>query len=204
MKYSKKHIYAFTLIELLVSMTIFSIIMVSVIAIFLFSSQMSTRVELNRTMQENIKNSFEDIAEAVRKDNIIGVRNFGALDCNPFQGAWKKIQTWSIICIGSSQYTLWYFDGSEFRPVDDISAYCWDIQNTCYIIKKQLGTYYPLTNSFMSFEGLEFILSNESLPKLTLKIQARPAISKWLSVEMLQQSRFHLQTTFSERLIETK
>jgi len=41
--------------------------MISVIAIFLFSSQMSTRVELNRLMQENIKNVFEDIAENVRK-----------------------------------------------------------------------------------------------------------------------------------------
>jgi len=41
--------------------------MVAVISIFLFSSQMSARVELNRLMQENIKNVVEDIAEEVRK-----------------------------------------------------------------------------------------------------------------------------------------
>ncbi len=61
------HTKAFTLIELIVSMTIFAIIMVSVISIFLFSSQMSQRVELERNMQENIKSVMEDIAEEIRK-----------------------------------------------------------------------------------------------------------------------------------------
>jgi hypothetical protein len=42
----------------------------SVMSIFLFSSQMSSRVELNRLLQENIKNVVEDIAENVRKNGI--------------------------------------------------------------------------------------------------------------------------------------
>jgi len=54
---------AFTLIELIVAISIFAVIMVSVMSIFLFSSQMSARVEIQRTMQENIKNVMEDIAE---------------------------------------------------------------------------------------------------------------------------------------------
>jgi hypothetical protein len=44
--------------------------MISVMSIFLFSSQMSSRVELNRLLQENIKNVVEDIAENVRKNGI--------------------------------------------------------------------------------------------------------------------------------------
>jgi len=54
---------AFTLIELIVAISIFGIIMISVMSIFLFSSQMSARVEIQRIMQENIKNVVEDISE---------------------------------------------------------------------------------------------------------------------------------------------
>ena len=67
MKRIPKHIRGFTLIEIIIAMTIFSIIMVSVLSIFLFSSQMSSRVEMNRIMQENIKNVTEDIAENMRR-----------------------------------------------------------------------------------------------------------------------------------------
>jgi hypothetical protein len=49
---------------------IFGIMMISVMSIFLFSSQMSARVELNRALQENIKNVVENIAEDIRKSGI--------------------------------------------------------------------------------------------------------------------------------------
>lgn len=156
-------------------------------------------------MQENIKNAFEEIAEWVRKEGIIGVRDFWVGSCTTFKDSNTIIQTWSTVCSGSSEFTLWYFDGTQYKPVNNILTYCGDKTHVCYIIKKQIGwNYQPLTNSFMSFEDLEFILSNSTLPMLTLKIQARPAIKKWLSAEMLELSRFVLQTTFSERLIETK
>jgi len=64
---------AFTLIELIVSMTIFTIIMVSVMSIFIFSSQLSGKIEINRVLQENIKNVVETIAEDVRKNRLVGV-----------------------------------------------------------------------------------------------------------------------------------
>jgi hypothetical protein len=60
---------------------IFSIMMVSVLSIFLFSSQMSARVELNRVLQENIKNVMENIAEDVRKETINGGVDFES-SCN--------------------------------------------------------------------------------------------------------------------------
>jgi len=63
----------FTLIELIVAITIFSMIMISVLSIFILSSQMSSTIELTRVMQENVKNSFEDIAESVRKNDITDV-----------------------------------------------------------------------------------------------------------------------------------
>jgi len=72
---------AFTLIELIVSITIFGIIMISVMSIFIFSSQMSQRVELNRLMQENIKSVVEDIAEELRKGEILDVSSTTLHDC---------------------------------------------------------------------------------------------------------------------------
>jgi prepilin-type N-terminal cleavage/methylation domain-containing protein len=73
MKYTPITKSAFTLIELVVAITIFSIIMVSVISIFIFSSELSGKIEINRTLQENIKNVIETIAEDVRKNGLVAV-----------------------------------------------------------------------------------------------------------------------------------
>jgi len=59
------------LIELIVAITIFALIMVSVISVFIFSSSLSQKIEINRVMQENIKNVVETIAEDVRQNKIV-------------------------------------------------------------------------------------------------------------------------------------
>jgi prepilin-type N-terminal cleavage/methylation domain-containing protein len=59
---------AFTLIEILVSLTILSIIMVSVLFIFMNSTNLSAKSEINRVMQENIKNVIETISEDIRNN----------------------------------------------------------------------------------------------------------------------------------------
>ena len=56
----------FTLIELIVAITLFSIVMVSVFSIFIFASDLSGRIEINRLMQENTKNVVETITEDIR------------------------------------------------------------------------------------------------------------------------------------------
>jgi prepilin-type N-terminal cleavage/methylation domain-containing protein len=73
MKKNPTNTAAFTLIEIIIAMSIFGIMMISVLSIFLFSSQMSTRVEMNRIMQENIKNVTQDIAENIRKSSLANV-----------------------------------------------------------------------------------------------------------------------------------
>jgi len=47
---------AFTLIEIIVSITIFMIVIVSITAIFIISTDISKKADINRTMQENTKN----------------------------------------------------------------------------------------------------------------------------------------------------
>jgi prepilin-type N-terminal cleavage/methylation domain-containing protein len=61
---------AFTLIETIVSITILSIIMVSVLFIFVSSTDMSYKIDINRAMQENIKNIDEQLSEDIRKNGV--------------------------------------------------------------------------------------------------------------------------------------
>lgn len=194
----------FTLIELIVAMSIFSIIMVSVLSVFIFSSQMSTRVELNRVMQENIKNVLEDIAEGVRKDGIIGVRNFSET-CTTFKNAGAVVDSKTALCLQGAEYMIGFKNGANFEVVSNVASYCSNPDNVCYIIKKEAaGGFYPLTNSFVTFEDIRFTLSNTELPKLTIHLTARPSIRKWLSLDLIQGTRIFIQTSLSERLIETK
>lgn len=197
---------AFTLVEILVAMSILAIMMVSILSIFLFSSQMSSLVDMNRITQENMKNVLEDISESIRKDRIVWLRSFWTQDCMDFSKSIANTQSGSILCLVSWEYTLWYKDASwDFLPVDDISTFCPSLENVCYVIKKDSiwWDWYPLTNSFLSFQSLDFMLSNPILPKLQLKLEARPAAGKWLTPEVIEKNVIRVQTTLSERLIET-
>ena len=202
----------FTLVELIVSIAIFGIIMTSVLAIFLFSSQMSTRVELNRIMQENIKNVMEDIAEGVRKDGVLGVRDFWWTSCILPTDSIPTIQK-KMFCSGTSEYSLGtkQSDGS-FVPVSNIWVDCGDINDPttlwrqCYIIKKDITRweYFPLTNSFVTFEDIQFSVTNSNIKKLTVQLTVRPAVKKWLASDLVRASTVQVQTTISERSIKTK
>ena len=61
---------AFTLIELIVSITILSVIMLSVFMIYSNILQVNKRLEIMRTVQENIRNITEQIASDVREKGI--------------------------------------------------------------------------------------------------------------------------------------
>jgi prepilin-type N-terminal cleavage/methylation domain-containing protein len=52
---------AFTLVEVIVSITIFSIIMISIIAIYILSSDTSAKSDVNRAMHENLKSVITEI-----------------------------------------------------------------------------------------------------------------------------------------------
>jgi prepilin-type N-terminal cleavage/methylation domain-containing protein len=64
----KNIIKAFTLIEVVVSITIFSIVIVSIIWIYITSSDILIKSDINRKMQENIKNVSTEISEDIRKN----------------------------------------------------------------------------------------------------------------------------------------
>ncbi len=195
---------AFTLIELIVAITIFGVIMISVMSVFLFASQMSARVEVQRIMQENIKNVVEDIAEWVRKSGLSWVLPDGGIDACSWSWAWL---VGTKLCLNNgTQYSIWYIDswiGSWVRSTD-INGDCWDIKSSCHVLKKDTAWwYYPLSNSFIHFEDISFVIVNSEVPKLLLNITVRPSSYKSLPSAIVKNNKVHIQTTFSERLIKT-
>lgn len=218
MKYNNTHSW-FTLVELIVSITIFGIMMISVVSIFLFSSQMSNRVELNRVMQENIKNVMEDIAENVRKGKIRWAVTTTACPIwvsSPIPTSWSaKIR----LCLedaggGDIEYMIGSKDliSGDWLPVSNL-AECesfvktgWiseNDENICRVIKLEGWERYPLTNSFVAIEKLNFYITNDIQPKVTVSLTLRPAIRKWVAPDLVRLSTVQVQTTLSERLIET-
>lgn len=205
MKKQDIHLW-FTLIEVIVSVTIFGIIMISVMSIFLFSSQMSQRVELNRLMQENIKSVVEDIAEEVRKWNIQDISSSSLNSCD---ASFISSDTGNKLCLyWDINYMLWYKDVLWNWVRVDNPDECWDYDeddhSICRVVKNiAWGDYYPLTNSFVAVEDLNFTLTNDKLPKVTIFMTLRPSYRKWLRPEVIDANRIQIQTTISERLIET-
>jgi len=55
-------------VEIMVALTIFSIIMVSVMSIYIVSSETTYNSEISRAMQENVKNVYMEISEDIIKN----------------------------------------------------------------------------------------------------------------------------------------
>ncbi|MDR2640398.1 MAG: type II secretion system GspH family protein [Candidatus Peribacteria bacterium] len=51
----------FTLVEIIVSITIFSIVLVSMVSIYILSSDTSAKSDINRAMHENLKSLITEI-----------------------------------------------------------------------------------------------------------------------------------------------
>lgn len=191
----------FTLVELIVSITIFSIVMVSVISIFFFASQLWAKIEINRVMQENIKNVVETIAEDIRENGVTGVSlNKASANCWVFS-SWVDI--WDKLCTDTSQYFIATYNevaDSWIRadPVDD----CQDLKNHCRLVRRNAGDIFPITNSHISFRDIRFIVSWEAVPKVTITFHTQPSVKKWVQANVIKENELYFQTTISERIID--
>jgi prepilin-type N-terminal cleavage/methylation domain-containing protein len=65
-----KNKLGFTLIEVIVSISILSIIMISIFAIFNLSANLNNKIDISRSMQENIKNIRQIISEDISTNKI--------------------------------------------------------------------------------------------------------------------------------------
>jgi len=185
----------FTLIEVIVSLTILSLILVSVLTIFNVSSRMSLTADINRAMQENVKNIVEQIAEDIRNNGI----NIWS-DCHDFSAVSGNYITSEVLYIWDNIYSLakespsWWFVQASIGDCEDIKA-------QCVLVKNRAS---PLSNSRVNISNLSFEISEKYIPKVTIHFEMRPSIYKWIPSSYIENSRLIFQTTISERIIETK
>lgn len=211
------HKPAFTLIELIVAITIFWVIMISVMSIFLLSSQSSQKIEASRTLQQNVKSVTEDIAESIRRNSLKDVSPDLLDDCWMSSSAYEWTNSvWSKLCLeGDIQYFLakkditWWWkrvwnvaecsvDPSNLNQVK---------QNLCRVIKRESWKEYPLTNNRVHVSKIRFQLNNmekpvsKQNPRVTLTLTLYPSFDLWLSSDLALASKMQVQTTLSERII---
>ena len=82
----------------------------------------------------------------------------------------------------------------EYIRVDN--SECEGIADRCVIAKSITE---PLTNSYVSIKDLDFYLSKDYVPKLTMNIVLQPSVKKWVKVDLIKESKLIFQTTISER-----
>ncbi len=199
MKNNKLHFKAFTLVEVLVSITIFSIMVISIIWIYIVSTDITMKSDINRMMQENIKNVTNTIAEDVRKNGIKWVAPTGDPSCI-YSLFPENYKTGTKLCTKSLNEYYLAFENTT-NPWNYIRAT--DIANQCSWIDKHCVIYslgkWPLTNSFVSVKELNFYYSKDYIPKVTMNIVIQPAMKKWVKSNLIEESELIFQTTVSER-----
>lgn len=193
MKNNILHKQAFTLVEILIAITIFSIIMVSILMIYVTATDISKKYDINREMRNNIKSVVENIAEEVRKNDIEWVKDDYIWNFNFTNVKWSrlKLKNWP-------EYRL-----VKTKP----NLSCEDIKNICTIVKfdKNWVEIWPLSNSKISFTNLSFEVSWENeIPKVILKFTVRAAVKSWIRSKLAKKTTLVFQTTISERALKVK
>lgn len=204
--------WAFTLIEMLVAITILSIIMISIISIFILSSDLSLKIDINRSMQNNVKSLVESIAEDVRKNWIAWLSKDLLDPCS--RNLWtNKYKEWTKLCTLNNEYFLAKKNSTWtwWIRVNDTETDCSEIKSHCVMVVKKpnkdtpsIKEISPLTNSFVSFRDLSFSISDKYIDKVVINFTVQPATSKWIKSDLIKENKIVFQTTLSQRLIETK
>lgn len=211
MKYN--NLQAFTLVEILVASTIFSLLLVSVLTVFMLSSSLSSRLELSRNIQENIKIFTEDIAESVRKNDLLIHLNAttGLSDCGDVNSSGDYGHVLCLIDDSGTKFR--YFLGiqeadGDFSPRSP--GDCLEIDKTsdvvCRIIRDKDGERVPLSSNMVNVEDLRFqvVRENKSVAYVKMVVKIRSSYKAGVRSDLINSTRILLQSSFSERTIITK
>ncbi len=192
---------AFTLVEVVVSITIFSMVIVSVIWIYITSSDILVKSEINRKMQENLKNVSSQITEDVRNYWIqwLSSIKWESYDRVVWSNRYKE-GTW-LYTKAENKYYLALLEPTTWSYIRVNSSDCSLLKTRCVIYRLSSDPLnsWPLTNSFVSIRDLKFYLSLDKVPKLTMIIITQPSVKKWVKADLIKQSKIIFQTTVSER-----
>jgi hypothetical protein len=157
--------------------------------------------DINRKMQENLKNVYTQIAEDIRKDWIkwISTNKWAVYDMVIWSNRYKK-WTW-LYTNSENKYYLALLDPASWEYIRVDSSECIDLKSNCVIYKlsNSLVESWPLTNSFVSIKDFKLYLSVEKVPKITMTIITQPSIRKWVKSNLIKNSKIIFETTISER-----
>lgn len=199
---------AFTLVEIMVALTIFSIIMISVMSIYIVSSEVTYNSEINRALQENIKNIVMEISEDVMKNGINWLTDqIDFYSCtfwvaklpNIIEDENKKndVEKWDKFCSWKNMYFLW--TKSSDWTFSYSSNPCDDKKSECYLLRYDWANNSPLTNNLVTVRDVKFIVTNNWKKKVTILLKLQPSIKAWFKSSVVENNIFYLQTTLTER-----
>jgi len=194
---------AFTLVEIMVAITIFMIVMVSILQIFWISVNLTNKVDINRQLQENTKILTETIAEDIRKNGISWTKN--EIMDSYSKDSWDS---WVILQIGSWAFVNKYYlslDETSYSiiPKSDIGK-CNDLKNNCFLVKDDWLSTSRLTNSWVAIEDLKFTILWDKVKRVVINFIMRPSTKKGINSNLITNSKIVFETTLSERFIKTK
>lgn len=186
----------FTLIEVIIWVTIFSIIMISILSLYMLSSDTSLKSDINRAMHENIKSIVTEISEDILSNSISWVSSSSIDGCNFSAWLWNY-KKWNKLCTFSSLWVNEYYLAkkvwSSYVRVDNSA--CEDFVEQCFIVKN----WQPLSNSLVSIKSLNFYATNVFSKKVTISITIQPTIKAWVKPNLIENNILVFQTTISER-----
>jgi len=197
----KNILWGFTLVEIVVSITMFSMVCVSIIWIYITSSDILVKSDINRKMQENLKNVYSHISEDVRNIwiNWVSSNIWEAYNSVVWTNKYKKGT--ALYTKGENKYYLALLEPTTWQYIRVNSSNCSELKSRCVIYRLSSDPLknWPLTNSFVSVKDLQFYLSVEKVPKITMNIILQPSVKKWVKVKLIEKSKITFQTTISER-----
>lgn len=198
----KKNNFWFTLIELIVSITIISIIIWSVFTIFAMQADLNNKVDISRSMQENIKNIVSTIGEDIRVSSFSWV-NLDLLTTNCSINDTLTFNSWTKLCLdsGINYYLGTYNSSNDIVRVDDYNI-CNNWKDECFFVKEINSQKNELSNSWVQFTDLKFILSTTKPQKVIINFSLKPSSKKWIKRDLIENTKINFQTTFTKRLYE--
>lgn len=216
---SLKNTSGFTLLELMISMTIFAVMSVAIMSVYIQTTNLGQKMRAMRHLSETAREITERIAEDVREKGIS--LSGSTFDDYTIGSPWNTMEY-----TGSGGEILGIGDGSKryvYGKVENGSvSYCKNedrknpkIQCGLYVIENQDFTkWWNLVDSFVpkdenkrvKIEDLKFYISGDGVTtekKVTLvfTLVLMPRIG--VPPGLISDTRTHIQTTISERFFKT-
>lgn len=193
--------HAFTLVEVLVAITIFSIMMITVMGVYMTSTEITYKADLNRFMQENVKNMITNLSEDVMQYGVEGVKKQIWTNYNAKEGF--------ALRTNGSNYTIHRYDTETKTDLGEVDVFSWKCKPLatgsrphCILYKNDT----PVTNDLVTIENIKYRLAggtdsegNNIPQKLTVFVTLAIAPRSGVREGLVKETKLHTQFTISVR-----